>query len=67
MTRRALQAWLAAELAARPSIDARLARDVLADIDRVCVQVTALEKEITAAVACGSWATTAPPACASRA
>ena len=53
-TRRALTAWLTAwladELAARPSIDARLARDVLADIDRVCVQISALEKEITSAV-----------------
>ena len=49
-TRRALTAWLATELAARPSIDARLARDVLADIDRICVQVSALDKEITTAV-----------------
>jgi transposase len=45
-TRRALAAWLAD----KTGIDARLARDVLADIDRVCVQVTTLEKEITAAV-----------------
>jgi transposase len=49
-TRRALHAWLNAEVAARPGIDARLARDVLADIDRICAQVAALEKEITAAV-----------------
>lgn len=49
-TRRALADWLADELAARPGIDARLARDVLADIDRVCAQVAALEKEITTAV-----------------
>src|SRR3954452_23474317 len=50
-TRRARAAWLGEELAARPSIDARPAGDVLADIDRVCAQVTALEKEITALVA----------------
>jgi transposase len=49
-TRRALHCWLAEELAARPSIDARLARDVLGDIDRVCEQVSALDKEISAAV-----------------
>jgi transposase len=49
-TRRALTGWLADELAARPSIDARLARDVLADIDRICGQISALEKEITCAV-----------------
>jgi transposase len=49
-TRRALTAWLVEELAARPSIDARLARDVLADIDRVCAQVKALDKEIATAV-----------------
>ena len=48
--RRELAFWLAGELAARPSIDARLACDVLGDIDRVCAQINALEKEITAAV-----------------
>lgn len=45
-TRRALHEWLAD----KTGLDARFARDVLADIDRVCVQVTALDKEITAAV-----------------
>jgi transposase len=45
-TRRELAAWLAD----KTGIDARLARDVLADIDRVCAQAAALEKEITAAV-----------------
>ena len=45
--RRALAVWLAG----RSGIDARLARDVLVDIDRICPQITALEKEITAAVA----------------
>ena len=45
-TRRALHDWLADKI----GLDARFARDVLADIDRVCGQVTALDKEITAAV-----------------
>ena len=45
-TRRALHAWLAD----KDGLDARFARDVLADIDRVCGQVTALDKEIAAAV-----------------
>src|SRR3954463_10013707 len=65
-TRRALTGWLAEELAARPSIDARLARDVLADIDRVCAQVSALDKEITTAVRAHEAATrlTALPGCA---
>ncbi len=45
-TRRALHAWLAD----KDGLDARFARDVLADIDRVCAQVSALDKEINAAV-----------------
>jgi transposase len=58
--RRELASWLASWLAGpgdpsglgpHVTIDARLARDVLADIDRVCAQITALEKEITAEVA----------------
>lgn len=45
-TRRSLHEWLAD----KTGLDARFARDVLADIDRVCGQVSALDKEISAAV-----------------
>jgi transposase len=45
-TRRALHEWLAD----KTGLDARFARDVLADVDRVCAQVAALDREITAAV-----------------
>ena len=45
-TRRALAAWLAD----REGIDARLARDILADIDRITPIINDLEREITAAV-----------------
>jgi transposase len=47
--RRRLAAWLDTR-GPRAGIDARLARDVLADIDRICPQITALEREITALV-----------------
>ena len=46
-TRRQLENWLTD----KTGIDARLARDVLADIDRLCPMVDALEKEITGLVA----------------
>lgn len=45
-TRRELAAWLEG----RSGIDARLARDILADIDRVSPVIDALEREITALV-----------------
>jgi transposase len=45
--RRRLTDWLQD----KPGIDARLAREVLADIDRICPQIAALEREITALVA----------------
>lgn len=45
-TRRALAQWLEG----REGIDARLARDILADIDRVTPVIDALEREITALV-----------------
>lgn len=46
-TRGELAAWLEG----RDGIDARLARDILADIDRVSPVIDALEREITALVA----------------
>lgn len=46
VTRLQVASWLTG----RAGIDARLARDVLGDIDRVCAQVSALDKEITTAV-----------------
>jgi transposase len=60
--RRELASWLAgpgdpAGLGPHVTIDARLARDVLADIDRVCAQIIALEKEISAEVAAHEAAT----------
>jgi transposase len=45
--RRQLTGWLQG----KPGIDARLARVVLADIDRICPQITALEREINVLVA----------------
>ncbi len=45
-TRRQLSVWLAD----KTGIDARLARDVLADIDRLCPVINDLEREITALV-----------------
>ncbi|WP_306825318.1 IS110 family transposase [Nocardioides massiliensis] len=45
-TRRQLAAWLAGQA----GIDARLARDILADIDRVTPVIDDLEREITALV-----------------
>jgi transposase len=45
--RRRLADWLRD----KRGIDARLAREVLADIDRICPQITALEREITTLVA----------------
>jgi transposase len=48
--RRRLAAWLDG-LGPGTGIDARLARDVLVDIDRICPQITALEREISALVA----------------
>ena len=45
--RRRLTDWLAG----KPGIDARLAREVLADIDRICPQIAALERELTALIA----------------
>jgi transposase len=45
--RRRLADWLQGQA----GIDARLAREVLADIDRICPQITALEREITGLVA----------------
>jgi len=44
--RRRLATWLGD----RPGIDARLARDILADIDRITPVINALEKELTALV-----------------
>jgi transposase len=44
--RRRLAAWLADQ----PGIDARLARDILADINRITPVINALEKELTALV-----------------
>jgi len=67
--RRRLAAWLdglGPEAGTDARIDVRLARDVLADIDRICPQITALEREITTLVAAheAAAALTQLPGCA---
>ena len=49
LDRATTRAQLASWLAGRDGIDARLARDVLDDINRVCTQIAALQHELTAA------------------
>jgi transposase len=63
--RRRLVAWLD-QREPDAGIDARLAREVLADIDRICPQITTLEREITALVSVheAAAALTRLPGCA---
>ena len=63
-TRRELAKFLAELPADQDGIDARMAREVLADIDRVTPAVNALEREVTALVAVQAPALLELPGCA---
>ena len=63
LKRATTRAQLTELLTGRPGIDARLARELLADIDAVTVRVNALEKEITTLAAAQAPALLDLPGC----